>query len=88
MPSADVLRDLFARLDGRTVPTAHNAARTGSPTPPPPPPRAQVRRPPARAPVRLQFEDGSEAPLATDALTERRVDHVLRIMLPPPPPPR
>jgi hypothetical protein len=87
VPSADVLRDLFARLDGRTVPTAHGTARTGSPAPPPPP-RAHVRPPPARAPVKLQFEDGSEAPLATDALTERRVDHVLRMMLPPPPPPR
>jgi hypothetical protein len=59
--------------------------------PPPPPPaalRSRVSSGSRRLPVRLLFEDGTEADLLADPATQKHVARLLRVMLPPPPPPR
>jgi hypothetical protein len=60
-------------------------ARSELPPPPPTPPEA-LESTRHRAPVRVVFEDGTEAPLATDESSARRIAHFVRVMLPPPPP--
>jgi hypothetical protein len=87
--AGDVPPSVTGHLDTRAG--ARRGAASRALPPPPPPPRpgpamaAEALR--HRAPVRLLFDDGTEADLPADSATQRRVAYLLRVMLPPPPPP-